>query len=108
MMIKPYITEKSIGQAKNGVFTFVADRAANKITISRLLEKLHSVSVIDVTSSVLKPRSRQFRGYAGKEKTIKKMMVTIKAGQKIPGFEVVEDKKEAASAKATASQGDKS
>jgi len=94
MNIKPYVTEKTTAKAKDGVFTFIVDRAGNKITVANALEKLHNVSVLDITSISAKPTTRVFRGHKGAKKSFKKMMVTLKKGQTIPGFEIVDDKQE--------------
>lgn len=94
MNLQPYITEKSLDQAKKGVFTFLTTKSDNKITVSRLLKSLHNVTVINVTTQVNKSTARRFRGFKGREKQYKKMMVTVKKGQTIPGFEIVDQPKE--------------
>lgn len=90
MKIKPYVTEKTLKQAKDGVFTFTTDRKINKLAFGSMLKKLHKVDILKIATLNQKPSARRFKGYKGKTKAYRKMVVRIKKGQKIPGFEVVE------------------
>lgn len=94
MTIKPYITEKTLFLAKQDVFTFIVSKNANKIELAKALEKLHKVAVQNVTIASIKPTQKRFRQTKGQTKILKKAMVRLKKGQKIPGFEVIEQSKQ--------------
>ncbi|OGG15986.1 50S ribosomal protein L23 [Candidatus Gottesmanbacteria bacterium RIFCSPHIGHO2_02_FULL_39_14] len=87
---KPLISEKSLLDAKIGIYTFIVDKRANKIEIGREIESLFKVHVTSIKTEVVK----------GKEKTVgrkrtktrlpdrKKARIKVKEGQSIPLFEV--------------------
>ncbi|MDD2822714.1 MAG: 50S ribosomal protein L23 [Candidatus Daviesbacteria bacterium] len=85
----PVISEKSLGDAKDGYYTFVVDRAARKQEIAKAIEQKFDVNVIDINTSNFKDEKKQQRrvrstytiaGY-------KKAVVKLKTGQKIALFE---------------------
>lgn len=93
MIIKPYITEKTLREAKDGVFTFRIDKTVNKIVASTALQKLHKVKVLAAKVINVKPSPIRFKGKSGHRQGFKKLLVRISKGQKIPGFEIVEKSK---------------
>lgn len=89
MRIKPYITEKSLRLAKDGIFTFTTDKLANKIELAKILKKLHNVKIEKVSAANVKPTAKSFKRRAGLTKGFKKMIVRTAKGKKIPGFETM-------------------
>lgn len=86
---KPIISEKSLGDAKDGYFTFLVERSARKQEIANAIEKKFEVKVIDINTLNYKDQTKQQRkvrlsysisGY-------KKVIVKLKNGQKIGIFE---------------------
>lgn len=89
---KPVITEKATGQSeKLNRFSFVVDRAANKLEIKEAIEKLYGVQVTDIRTmnygggkssvkytnrGVVEQRSKQW----------KKAVVTVADGETIDLF----------------------
>lgn len=91
---KPVITEKSMADAQNGVFTFEVDRDANKNQIRKTAEELFKVNVIKVTTVTTKPEIKR----TGKKRLLNKVggaklaRIWLKEGQKIELFEFKENK----------------
>ena len=92
----PVVTEKSADAIENeNVYTFIVDRNANKIEISRAIESLWDVKVTDV-------RTMQYRGKAkrammgrlsknpkiGRRPAFKKAVVQLAEGDHIEFYEV--------------------
>lgn len=88
MQIKPILTEKSLGEAKKGQFTFLVDRFMTKFDIKNLIEKAFDVNVLKVRTINMKGGvKKNVRGKIVTKKAVKKAVVTLKAGEKIGIFE---------------------
>src|SRR5690349_4100139 len=90
ILISPLITEKSMQEAANSRFSFKVVKEANKNEIKKEIEKRFSVSVLNVSTSILKGKSIRV-GARRTEKKIsswKKAVVTLKKGEKIGMFEL--------------------
>lgn len=91
---KPIITEKSLQDARNGIFTFGVDKKSNKYQIKEAMEKLFKVHVVKVKSANFKGKKR----LVGKKRMPihdpdrKKAWVQLASGEKIDLFEVGERK----------------
>ncbi len=89
-VIKPRITEKSLANAKKGVFTFVVRLAATKHQIKESVESLFKVNVTDVKTQRLPKRQvRQRR--TGRYRNLpasKKALVKLKDKQTIELFNI--------------------
>lgn len=90
VIVKPVITEKSIVDAKRGMFTFIVAKSADKQAVRRAIENTFSVHVIDVATQLVKgKRSRQGkRRLEIKASPIKKAKVTLISGEKIDLFTI--------------------
>lgn len=94
MKITPVITEKSLNEAKKGNYTFLVEVNLTKLQLKKLLGEAFGVEVKRVKTLNLKGRSR--KNYRGKKVTIsdkKKVVVSLKEGDKIDLFETKEGKK---------------
>ncbi len=90
LIISPLITEKSMQDAEASKFTFKVLKAADKTQIKKEIEKRFSVSVIHVSTSILKGKKVRV-GARRTEKKVsdwKKAIVTLKKGEKIGMFEL--------------------
>ncbi|KKQ18196.1 MAG: 50S ribosomal protein L23 [Berkelbacteria bacterium GW2011_GWA1_36_9] len=88
VLIAPLITEKAIGKIESGAYTFKVATRANKIQIAQAIADLYKVNVVKVNVINKKSKEVMTRGkYAGRKKAWKKAIITLKKGQKIPGFE---------------------
>lgn len=88
ILVAPIITEKSLGGVALGRYVFEVSAKANKASIARAIEDLYKVEVTSVRVLNVKGKTKLVRGrYKSKTKDWKKAVITLKKGQKIPGFE---------------------
>lgn len=91
---RPIISEKSLLDARSGVFTFIVDKNATKGQIGKSIEELFKVHVTSVATNNVKGKKRM----TGKRRipkylsAIKKARVKLTAGEKIDLFEIGEQK----------------
>ncbi len=88
MIIKPYITEKSLKNDQNR-YTFLVELDSSKTQVKELIEKLYKVNVIKVAAIRSKATSSR-SGRTGRRKTIKpykKMIIQLNEKQTIPLFQ---------------------
>lgn len=87
---KPLITEKSTMLQEDGNWlAFRVNPGANKIQIKNAVEKIFSVTVLQVNTSTVRGKSRRFGKNVGMSKNWKKAMLRLKDGDKIEMFEGV-------------------
>lgn len=86
--IKPVLTEKSLNQAKNGLYTFIVDFHLDKKVIKALIEKTFSVHVTSIKSmNYRKAERKNNKGAKQIKKAFKKALVSLKDKEKIDIFE---------------------
>ena len=83
IIIAPVITEKSMIERQNNVYTFKVVKTATKDDIKKAIEEAFKVSVKSVNTLNTKSKRRRVGRYAGKTKTFKKAIVTLKDGSSI-------------------------
>lgn len=93
VLIKPLITEKSMGQAGANKYTFQVHPKATKIQIKDAVEKLFGVKVQKITTGKNPGKLRRRGRTMGYTATRKKATVTLREGDQIeiggtPLFEV--------------------
>lgn len=87
---KPLVTEKSsLALAETNRVSFRVRRFANKLQIKEAVEKIFSVTVLDVHTLVVKGKKKRFGRQMGMSKDWKKAIVRLKEGDKIDIFEGV-------------------
>ncbi len=91
ILIKPIISEKAEGLSdKQGQYTFVVDRKANKIEIRKAVEKMYSVNVESVNTLTMPGKSKKRFTRAGVQSgrvsPVKKAIVKLAAGEEIDFF----------------------
>lgn len=90
----PVITEKSLNDAKIGVFTFAVSKETDKQEIRKAIESMFKVHVKDITTVLRKGKKK----HAGKKRTavmepdVKIARVKLGKEEKIDLFEVSEGK----------------
>lgn len=91
-LVKPIITEKSLGAASLGKYTFLVAKVANKNQIKEAVETQFGVEVTSVNTITAKGTSRRTgkRRLPGTSTTTKKAIVELKKGQTIALFETKE------------------
>lgn len=96
VIVRPVVTEKSAQQMELGnVYTFVVDRAANKIEIGQAVEKLWDVKVTGVRTMNYAGKARRAlmgrmsaNRKIGRRPGYKKALVTLAEGDHIEFYEV--------------------
>ncbi len=96
MLKRPLISEKSMNITKDGFYTFLVGLHSTKKQIAKLVKDRFKVDVLSVRTINVVGKNKTQRSRKGFFNTspIKKAIVQIKKGQKIPLFEVVKDEKE--------------
>jgi len=83
IIIAPVITEKSMLERQNNVYTFKVAKDATKDEIKFAVEEAFKVSVKKVNTLNTKAKRRRVGKYTGKTKTYKKAIVTLAEGSSI-------------------------
>ena len=83
IIYSPVITEKSMAERQNGVYTFKVAKDATKTEIKKAIEDAFKVSVEKVNTLNTKAKRRRVGRYVGKTKTYKKAIVTLSEGSSI-------------------------
>jgi len=83
IIIAPVITEKSMLERSNNVYTFKVVKTASKDEIKKAIEDAFKVQVDKVNTLNTKAKRRRVGKYTGKTKTYKKAIVTLKDGSSI-------------------------
>jgi len=81
---KILITEKStIARDESNKYFFEVDRKANKVEISKAVEKLFKVTVADVRVINVLGKKKRLGRTVGQKRSWKKAIVTLAAGNRI-------------------------
>ena len=83
IIIAPVITEKSMANRQNNVYTFKVAKDATKTDIKKAVEEAFKVSVKSVNTLNTKSKRRRVGRYSGRTKTYKKAIVTLNEGSSI-------------------------
>ena len=83
IIIAPVITEKSMANRENNVYTFKVVKDATKTDIKKAVEEAFKVSVKSVNTLNTKSKRRRVGRYSGRTKTYKKAIVTLESGSSI-------------------------
>lgn len=97
---KALISEKSYLAAANGKFTFIVDKHADKDSVAKAVEGLFKVNVLSVNTANYIGKIKTTKRVTGKRNDFKKVILTLKPGQKIDLFELESDKDKEDKAKA--------
>ncbi len=90
VVIKPLVTEKGTMMLSEGNWvTFRVHPDANKIDVREAIQKIFSVSVLQVNTQIVRGKRKRFGKTMGQSKAWKKAMVRLKEGDKIEIFEGV-------------------
>ncbi|MDL2398347.1 50S ribosomal protein L23 [Rhizobium calliandrae] len=83
VIVSPAITEKSTLVSDNNQVVFNVAKTATKPEIKAAVEALFGVKVTAVNTLLRKGKVKRFRGLVGKQKDVKKAVVTLAEGQSI-------------------------
>ena len=85
VLVKPMISEKTIGLIENK-YTFIVAKDANKIEIAHAVEEAFKVKVVGVNTRIVKGKVKRMGRYEGKRSDVKKAIVTLREGDSIEMF----------------------
>ena len=80
-ILRPIITEKATMLSEQNKVGFVVPLSATKLEIKAAVEKLYNVKVVN--TSILKGKTKRFKGVLGKRIDQKKAFVTLAEGQSV-------------------------
>jgi large subunit ribosomal protein L23 len=90
VIVRPVVTEKSTDELdRNGAYTFVVAKDANKHEIAYAIEKLFNVKVRAVRTMRYRGKDRRVGRPIGRRASWKKAIVTLREGDTIEIFEGV-------------------
>lgn len=92
--IRPHITEKSIKLAESGVFTLIVDFDATTGQVMQSVIEIfgHKPTKINLITKKYRASKRLRKPFL--DRGVKKALVKLEKGQKIPGFELATEPKE--------------
>ena len=80
---KPLTTEKSTNLQQYNQYSFVVSKDSNSSEIKFAIEKIFKVKVNKINTSILRGKSKTFKGTFGYRNDIKKAFVTLVEGNTI-------------------------
>jgi large subunit ribosomal protein L23 len=83
VILAPVITEKATLLSEQNKVVFRVSQDSTKDEIAHAVEELFKVKVTKVNTSVVKGKTKRFRGIVGKRSDVKKAIVTLAEGQSI-------------------------
>lgn len=91
---KPIITEKTLRDTANNIYTFEVHLSSDKRKIKHQIEELFNVHVLKVTTTILKGKNRKTgrKRLEVKNADRKKARIQVKKGEKIELFDVGQGK----------------
>lgn len=90
VIVRPLVTEKSTDKLeREGSYSFVVDRNANKVEIAQAIEEIFNVKVADVRTMQYRGKEKRLGRFTGHRAGWKKAVVRLRAGDSIEIFEGV-------------------
>ena len=86
IIIKPIITEKSMGGLQDKRYTFAVMKSATKPEIAEAVEAMFDVKVLDVNTINMKKKPKRLGAHVGFTGEWKKAIVTLKPDSKTIAF----------------------
>ena len=80
---KPIMTEKSTNLNQFNQYCFVVSKDSNSNEIKKAIEKVFKVKVTKVNTSIVRGKSKTFKGTLGYKKDYKKAIITLEEGNTI-------------------------
>ena len=87
IIIRPVVTEKSIGLMENNKYVFKVALSANKIEIKKAVEEIFKVKVVDVNTVRVKGKEKRMGRSVGRTSDYKKAIGQLAEGDSIEIFE---------------------
>lgn len=87
ILVRPVFTEKASRLQAQNQYVFAVARKAGKVEIAQAIRDLYGVKPESVRIIVTQGKVARFGKYSGKEKDVKKAIVTLKAGESLTVLE---------------------
>jgi large subunit ribosomal protein L23 len=87
VIIEPVVSEKSYALMADGKYTFRVDDRAHKTQISRAVEEIFGVGVVEVRTLQVRPKPKRRGLHRGTTRGWKKAIVQLAPGDRIELFE---------------------
>ena len=87
LLKKVLVSEKSFSDAALGKYTFIVDKNASKDSVAKACESLFNITVLSANSMNYKGKVKTTKRIKGKRSDFKKVILTLKSGDKIDLFE---------------------
>ena len=76
-------TQAAVAKEKEGKYTFVVDKDANKYQIKQAVEEMFGVNVVSVHTAIFNGKTKRMGMHEGTKSDWKKAIVKLKEGQEI-------------------------
>jgi large subunit ribosomal protein L23 len=86
VLLRPIITEKSMGRTNEGKYTFEVRKDATKQEIAEAVAEAFKVDVVDVNVMTMRGKTRRLGRRFGRTSDSKKAVVTVAPGQRIERY----------------------
>ncbi len=77
IILRPIVTEKSLGSQEDQQYSFEVDKRANKIEIRRAIEEIFDVKVVSVQTMRKRGKLRRQRYKVGRRRSWKKAIIKL-------------------------------
>lgn len=88
ILIRPVVSEKSLGFQNNGVYSFIVDIDSNAQEIKKAVKNMFNVPVKEVNIVSVHPKKRRVRFSFSRTKAQKKAFVTLEKGYSIDSLKI--------------------
>lgn len=88
LILKPLITEKSLGQAARGIYTFAVPMSSNKLMVAQAVKEQFAVNPTDVRVAITKGKVKRTKNVKGRRVDVKKAFVQLSDGERIAAFDM--------------------
>jgi len=82
IILRPWITEKTMAMKEQKRYAFVVDKRSNKTEIKNAIEAIFGVKVAKVNTINMRGKNKRMGRYEGKRPDWKKAIVTLKSDSK--------------------------
>lgn len=86
VLLRPIVTEKSMGMTNEGRYTFEVRKSATKQEIAEAVAEAFKVDVVDVNVISVRGKARRLGRRVGRTSDRKKAVVTVAPGQRIERY----------------------
>lgn len=86
ILLRPVLSEKGTALAGKGKYVFVVHPSANKSEIRKSIQAVYDVHVREVKILKMPAKARRYGRTLGYTSAFKKAIISLRAGEKIPGI----------------------